>query len=153
MFQIIAWSGPNNKPLFELMVVSLLMHVCVTRPQWVNTLRSRQNGRHFADDIFKCIFFNENVSVAIKFSLKFVPNGPINNIPALAPSRRQAIIRTNDGQFTDAYTRWVNSVLLYVRSEVFHDVSLMYDKCSSGICLMYDKCSSGICLMYESLRT
>ena len=41
----------------------------------------------------------------------------------------------------------------YVRSEVFHDVSLMYDKCSSGICLMYDKCSSGICLMFESIRT
>ena len=27
----------------------------------VNTLRPRQDGRHFADDIFKCIFFNENV--------------------------------------------------------------------------------------------
>ena len=27
----------------------------------VNTLRPRQNGRHFADDIFKCIFLNENV--------------------------------------------------------------------------------------------
>ena len=26
-----------------------------------NTLRSRQNGRHFADDTFKCIFVNENV--------------------------------------------------------------------------------------------
>ena len=28
---------------------------------YINTLRPRQNGRHFADDIFKCIFFNENV--------------------------------------------------------------------------------------------
>ena len=28
--------------------------------QMLNTLRSRQNGRHFADDIFKCIFLNEN---------------------------------------------------------------------------------------------
>ena len=26
-----------------------------------NTLRPRQNGRHFADDIFKLIFLNENV--------------------------------------------------------------------------------------------
>ena len=26
----------------------------------LNTLRPRQNGRHFADDIFKCIFLNEN---------------------------------------------------------------------------------------------
>ena len=48
-----------------------------------NTLRSRQNGRHFADDIFKRIFFNENVWISIKISLKFVPKGPINNIPAL----------------------------------------------------------------------
>ena len=26
-----------------------------------NTLRLRQNGRHLPDDIFKCIFLNENV--------------------------------------------------------------------------------------------
>ena len=49
----------------------------------LNTLRPRQNGRHFADDIFKCIFLNENVWILIKISLKFVPKGPINNIPAL----------------------------------------------------------------------
>ena len=41
----------------------------------INTLRPRQNGRPFPDDIFKCIFLN--------ISLKFVPKGPINNIPAL----------------------------------------------------------------------
>ena len=49
----------------------------------VNTLRSRQNGRHFPDDIFKCIFLNDNLRISFKFSLKFVPKGPINNIPAL----------------------------------------------------------------------
>ena len=52
-----------------------------------------QNGRHFLDDIFKCFFLNENVSIAIKISLKFVPKGPINNIPALV----QIIFWTNDG--------------------------------------------------------
>ena len=50
---------------------------------YINTLRPRQNGRHFTYDIFKCIFLNENASIAIKISLKFVPKGPINNIPAL----------------------------------------------------------------------
>ena len=50
---------------------------------FVNTLRPRQNGCHFADDIFKCIFLNENVRISIKISLKFVPKDPINNIPAL----------------------------------------------------------------------
>ena len=55
-----------------------------SRPDtWVNTLRPRQNGRHFADDTFKRIFLNENVLISIKISLKFVPKDPINNIPAL----------------------------------------------------------------------
>ena len=47
------------------------------------TLRPRQNGRHFPDDILKWIFFNENVWISIEISLKFVPKGQINNIPAL----------------------------------------------------------------------
>ena len=49
----------------------------------VNTLRPRRDEQHFADDIFKRIFFNENVWISFKISLKFVPKGPINNIPAL----------------------------------------------------------------------
>ena len=49
----------------------------------LNTLRPRQNGRRFSDDIFKRIFLNENVWISNKISLKFVPKGPINNIPAL----------------------------------------------------------------------
>ena len=53
------------------------------RSYWVNTLRPRQNGRRLADDTFKCIFLNENVRISIKISPKFVPKGPINNIPAL----------------------------------------------------------------------
>ena len=49
----------------------------------INPLRPRQHGRHFPDNIFKCIFLNENVWIAIEISLKFVPKGDINNIPAL----------------------------------------------------------------------
>ena len=49
----------------------------------LNTLRPRQNGRHFVDDIFKCILLNENVWIPNKISMKFVPKGPINNIPSL----------------------------------------------------------------------
>ena len=48
-----------------------------------NTSPPGQNGRHFADDIFKCIFLNEDVWILIKISLKFIPNGPFNNILAL----------------------------------------------------------------------
>ena len=42
----------------------------------------------------------------IKISLNFVSKDPINNIPALVQImawRRQAIIWTNDGKFTDIY--------------------------------------------------
>ena len=48
-----------------------------------NTLRPRQYGRHFADNIFKYIFLNENVWIPIKILLKFVPKGQNNTIPAL----------------------------------------------------------------------
>ena len=54
--------------------------------------------------IFKCILVNENVWIIIKISLKFVPKGPINNIPALvqmingfALVRRHAVIWTSGG--------------------------------------------------------
>ena len=49
----------------------------------INTLRRRQNGRRFADDIFKRIFLSENVRISIKISLKFVRKGPINNNRAM----------------------------------------------------------------------
>ena len=52
-------------------------------PLEFNTLRPRQNGRHFPDDILKWIFFNENVWIPTEISLKFVPKGSINNNPAL----------------------------------------------------------------------
>ena len=76
----------------------------VNRPQWVvrinysvvvlNTLRPGQNGRYFPDDIFKCIFLNENVWIPIKISLKFVPKSAINNILALV--QRMAWRRSGD---------------------------------------------------------
>ena len=68
----------------RLLVPGLLciIHASQALP-YVNTLRLRQNGRHFPDDIFKWIFWNENVWILIKISLKFVPQGPINNIPGL----------------------------------------------------------------------
>ena len=50
---------------------------------FVNSLRPGQNGCHFANGMFKCISLNENVWILIKISLKFVPRGPVNNIPAL----------------------------------------------------------------------
>ena len=50
---------------------------------YINSFRPRPNRRHFADDIFKCIFENENEWISLRISLKFVPKVRINNVPAL----------------------------------------------------------------------
>ena len=49
----------------------------------IKTLWPWQNARHFADDIFKCIFLNEIVWILLQISLKFVPKVRINSNPAL----------------------------------------------------------------------
>ena len=67
----------NSKPCWSNMYLHYLS------ANIINTLRPRQNGRHFADDTFKRISMNQNVRNSIKISLKFVPKGLINNIPAL----------------------------------------------------------------------
>ena len=49
----------------------------------INTLRLRQNGHHFTDNIFKCISLNEKFWILSKISLKYIPYGLIDNIGAL----------------------------------------------------------------------
>ena len=40
LVQIMAWRRSGDKPLSEPMMVSLLTHICVTRPQWVKLFAS-----------------------------------------------------------------------------------------------------------------
>ena len=61
----------------------LIIGITIVVNRDLNTLRPKQNGCHFADDVFKCIFLNENVWILFKISLNIVPKGPINNIPSL----------------------------------------------------------------------
>ena len=42
-----------------------------------------KSGHHLADDIFKCIFWNEISYISIKITLKFVPKVLIDNKQAL----------------------------------------------------------------------
>ena len=37
LVQIMVWRRPGHKPLFEPMIVRLPTHICITRPQWVNS--------------------------------------------------------------------------------------------------------------------
>ena len=110
LVQIMAWRRPGDKPLSGPVMVSLLTHICVTRPLWslhvlhckVGNIKNNypqnwksqlnlisylispgQNGHHFADNSFRRIFVNENVCISVRISLKFVPKRPIYNNPAL----------------------------------------------------------------------
>ena len=97
----------------------------------VNTLRPRQNSPTLSGNIFKCILLNENVSVSIKISWKFVPTIPINNIPKLV--QIMAWRRPRDKPSSDpmmvslqmhiCVTRleWVKAA----KSHVFHNGSIM----------------------------
>ena len=61
---------PLSEPMMEQCIITIIMgSYCKWLP--------------FLDDIFKCICLNEDVLIPIKISRKFVPHGPINNIPAL----------------------------------------------------------------------
>ena len=95
----------------------------------VNTLRPRQNGRHFADDTFKPIFLKENIRNTIKISLKFVPRVPINNIPALVQImawRRSGNKSLSEPMMVSLLThicvtrpQWVNTVLCWATNFTF----------------------------------
>ena len=52
------------------MLVWLLIQALIS-PCYVQHIEAETNGRHFPDDIFKCVFLNENVLISIKISLMF----------------------------------------------------------------------------------
>ena len=64
-----------------------------------------------AGEIYKCVFLNENVWIAIKISLKFVPKVRISNNPALVQIMawrwigHKSLSEPMLVQFTDAYMR------------------------------------------------
>ena len=71
-------SSMGSTVLYQQVIPFTISHI-----RLINSLRPRQNGRHFLDDTFRRIFLNENITILIKISLKFVPKGPINNCLSL----------------------------------------------------------------------
>ena len=80
---IIVKHGDAYIMVFLLGTYHLLPWIWLSTPlpwsSWNKKLRPRQICRYYADDTYKCIFFNKN----ILFRLMCAPKGPINNIPAL----------------------------------------------------------------------
>ena len=91
---------------FEITAVS-------ARGQWVNTMRPRQNGCHFAD-IFSCIFFNE-IYISINVLLKFDHKTHNNNIAELVHTMAWQAITWTNGVYWLTHIwvtrpQWVNGI-------------------------------------------
>ena len=121
----------------------------------VITLRPRQDGRHFPDDIYKCIYFNENCCILIKTSLKYVHKGPIYNNPAFVQimawrrAGNKPLSEPVMAYFDDAYMRlsasmsYICEICWYVMRQTkivinFHSVlvSSQKEEWLSYICLV-----------------
>ena len=59
------------------------LHIVFYSYTYFNSSRPGQNGRHFADSIFRGIFLKEKFCTLIKNSPNFVLKGPIDSNPAL----------------------------------------------------------------------
>ena len=56
---MMAWRRRGDKPLSEPMMVSLLTHICVTRPQWVKDRTSMAMDSSCTTLKMKCCHFDE----------------------------------------------------------------------------------------------
>ena len=100
---------------------------------------SRQNRRHFADDIFKRIFLNENVRISIQFSWKFVPKGLVDNKSALFQVMACRLFGDKPlsepvlTQFTDTYAALAAGELISTNCYVSqHLTTASYDRVIGG---------------------
>ena len=57
--------------------------MAAVQKNYLNTLRLRQNGHHFAGDIFKCSVVSDSCHILYQVSLNYVSKGPIDNKLAL----------------------------------------------------------------------
>ena len=80
----------------------------------IKTLRQRQIGRQFADNIFKFIFFKWNF--VDKISRKYVSKGPIDNKPALVQIR--AFRQTGNKPLPETMIAWFEDTYMHCLASV-----------------------------------
>ena len=118
--------------LIDLVYINFVMYIpsnmlrdllCFVLLWLINTLRPRQNGRHFPDDIFKSIFLNGNVWISIKIPMEFFARGPNINIPALV--QIMAWRRPGDNPLSEPMTIILLRHICVTRSWLVDQVSFL----------------------------
>ena len=110
LIQVMAWRRSGDNPLSAPMLTQFTdaymwhsgeMSWTLSHPVYpINTFRSILNGRHFADDIFKCIYLNL-INVWMKFHWNFsfgsrwhVSHYLIQWWPSMSPGLNESIMLT-----------------------------------------------------------
>ena len=122
------------------------MHICepsmTLSSMKARIVRSEQNGRLFANDIFKYITLKENSCILNQISLKCVHQGPINNKSALI--QLMAWCGTGDKplsepvtmQFTDEHIRYNASVNWHTMGSWVWSAMMMLSQRLSRACFI-----------------
>ena len=90
------------------------VHLRKNNRTFLNTLRPRQNSRHFADNISNCNLLKENIWIYIIVLMKFVPWGSIDNMPdfgRIMACRRQTSDCLITAHNCGTRPRWFNTLL------------------------------------------
>ena len=129
MHSIATWECMKDIPYIYICVsLTNWTSVWLMQPIWyihymariydANTLRPRQKGRQFADDILKCIFLNENAWISNKISPKIFAKDPISIIPEL--DRIMPWRRPGDKPLSEPMMVWFPTHICVTRPQWFN---------------------------------
>ena len=115
LVQIMAWRRPGDKPLSAPMMASLLTHICVTQPQWVNDLaiQTLSLTLNSVECIFIIVIFilfdkhESNLQSIIHILLICNTISRCRDHFVYAPSQWETMLNCNIVSYwLDGYTKW-----------------------------------------------
>ena len=85
LVRIMAWCRPGDKPLSEPMMITLLMQICATQPQWDNANQKTNNDDKYATPCLRSLLIGIIIDLDLQgqtlFKTQFLPNSEITLVP------------------------------------------------------------------------
>ena len=132
----VLWHSPLDYFTGNAQYISLYINLTISNLWSQSLFPGSKELTHWGLDIWmplrrrQCIFLNENVWISIKMSLKFVPTGPINNIPALV--QIMAWRRPGDKPLSEALMVNLPTHICFSRPQWVWLLYIVTSCCSSG---------------------
>ena len=117
LVQIMAWRRPGDKPLSEPIMVNLLTHISVTRPQWVK-LRFRWSWGKKISILFYPISFSTIIFIAsLDFEATLVPV-PVKLLSIIQMEHMHPHQTTSNTTQCEQGGDWVSKCRLIIRNAI-----------------------------------